>query len=173
MRANRRVDAHSTLLSRSCSAEGHCSPLLRGSRHFLSEAVQNCHSSLPLPEACLASGSPAKRGHTPATLMEGKNKNVRFVASRCRMSKCFSKEAGSVVDPEIPTPRRVKLVEGFSPGRQPIRMQRDTMHLEWIRDSSTPRAYRATQDSLSPLPDGSQTGRADHGRSVHNSLHRD
>jgi hypothetical protein len=87
------------------------------------------------------------RDHTPATLMEGKNKNVQFVVSRCRMSKRFSKEAGSVVDPEAKTPRRVKLVEGLSPGRRPIRMQGDALHLEWIHDSSTPRAYRATQDS--------------------------
>ena len=51
---------------------------------------------------------PTSRGHTPATLMEGKNNQVRFVASRCRMSKRFSKDAGSVADPEIPTPRRDK-----------------------------------------------------------------
>jgi len=28
-------------------------------------------------------------------------------------------------------------------------MQGDALHLEWIRDSSTPRAYRATQESAS------------------------
>jgi len=58
MRTNMRVDALSALLSRSRSADGHCSPLPRGSRQFLSEAVQNCHAVPSLPGACIASGSP-------------------------------------------------------------------------------------------------------------------
>ena len=39
---------------------------------------------------------------------------MRFVASRCRMSKRFSQEAGSGADPEIPTPRREKTFAGYS-----------------------------------------------------------
>jgi hypothetical protein len=111
--------------------------------------------TLSLPyRGCLCLRFPrCYRGHTPAKrkkvcrYCQGKNNQVRFVASRCRMCKRFSEDAGSVVDPETKTPRRVKLVEGFSPGRPSIRMQGDVLHLEWIRDSSTPRAYRATQDS--------------------------
>src|ERR687886_721166 len=64
------------------------------------------------------------RDHTPARLLSVKNKNVQFVVSRCRMVKRFSEEAGSGADPEIPTPRRVKLVEGYlsrAPGHQDAR----------------------------------------------------
>src|SRR5437763_11674481 len=65
------------------------------------------------------------RGHTPATLMERKNK-MRFVASRCRMSKRFSQEAGSGADPGIPTPRREKNFAGYSlQVGDPFRMQRE------------------------------------------------
>jgi hypothetical protein len=47
------------------------------------------------------------------------------------------------------------------------------MHLEWIRDSSTPRGSYATQDwrvclFLMVRKQGGQR----HGRSIHNSLHR-
>src|SRR5437764_6225756 len=113
------------------------------------------------------------RGHTPATLMERKNK-MRFVASRCRMSKRFSQEAGSGADPEIPTPRRAKLSPvALSRAAIPSGCSENTMHLEWIRDSSTPHACVPPKTAVFPLPDGVQTGRADYGRSVHASLHRD
>ena len=152
MRANRRVDAHSALLSRSCSAESHCSPLPQGSRQFLSEAAQNCHFLFPpLPEVSLPPVRPTKSGSHSGKARAGRHghgvtteRSVDFflmqsVAGRCRMSKRFSQEAGSGADPEIPTPRRDKLFEGYSlQGGNTIRMQGDALHLEWIRDSSTP-----------------------------------
>jgi len=42
--------------------------------------------------------------------MEGENNQVQFVVSRCRMSKRFSREAGSGADPESKTPQRDKLL---------------------------------------------------------------
>jgi len=67
------------------------------------------------------------------------------------MYKHFSKDVGSGADPESKTPRRENFSQGLSlQGASPIRMQGDALHHEWIRDSSTPRASRATQDSGLP-----------------------
>ena len=99
---------------------------------------------------------------------------MRFVASRCRMSKRFSKEAGSGANPEIPTPRRDKLLPVNSlQGATPSGCSENTMHLEWIRDSSIPHATVPPKTACLLFLMVCKLGGQRHGRSVHNSFHRD
>ena len=156
-------------------AENRRSPLLSSS-HSDTFCQCLCKTVIPCSLPCRGLSCPPVRvnPHALARLIERKKKQVQLVASRCRMSKRFSQEAGSGADPEIPTPRRAKLSPvALSRAAIPSGCSENTMHLEWIRDFSTPHACVPPKTAVFPLPDGVQTGRADYGRSVHDSLHRD
>ena len=113
-----------------------------------------CHSLsrfLPAFDTVLPAGGSSASvawGHAPSAESVFQETEEFFLmreeATACRMVKRFSEESGSRADPEIPTPRRGNFRGLLSRAPHTIRMQGDALHREWIRDSSTPRASRAT-----------------------------